>query len=224
MSANNSLETIVKGAKRLGYEFIGSTDHSQSLKIANGLSGERVKKKKEAIAKLNKMHDNVRIFFGTECDIKPDGSLDYSNQILKEFDFVYAGIHTAFKQEKKALMKRILTAMENEHVTFLAHPTGRMIGHREPFDIDIDRLLDKAKETGTFLEINAFPDRLDLNDIHVKLSKERGVRCVIGSHAHSIAHLPFLRFGIATARRGWLEKKEVLNTYSVKEIDNIFGG
>jgi DNA polymerase (family 10) len=125
--------------------------------------------------------------------------------------------------DKETMTKRIIKGMENEQVNFMAHPTGRLIGKRDPYEVDIEQLIDAAKETNTRLEINAFPDRLDLDDIHVKLAKERGVRFVLGTDSHSVNHFDFMRFGIATARRGWLEKKDILNTSSVKDIERIIG-
>ena len=170
---SDSIETIAQFAKKLGYSFVGITDHSQSLKIANGLPEARVEKKINEIRKLNQKMSDFKIFCGTECDIKSDGTLDYSDRILKKFDFVYVGIHSAFKMDRKDMTKRITNGMENEYVNFLAHPTGRLIGRREPYEVDIERIIDTTKETDTFLEINAFPDRLDLKDIHVKLAKEK---------------------------------------------------
>ena len=220
----DTLETLADAAQKLGYSFMGSTDHSQSLKIANGLSEENLQKKLLEIQKLNKKYKDFRILFGTECDIKSDGSLDYSNKILKQFDFVYAGIHTGFKMNKTEMTKRIIKGIENEHVDFFAHPTGRLIGKRDPYEVDIEQIIDTAKETGTFLEINAFPDRLDLDDIHAHSAKKLGVRFVLGTDSHSVSHLPFMRFGVATARRGWLEKKDILNTHTLKEIEKLLRG
>lgn len=220
---SDSIEAIASVAQQQGYAFVGITDHSQSLKIANGLSEERVAKKIDLIKKVNKKFPNLRILCGTECDIKPDGTLDYSNKVLKQFDFVYIGIHTAMKMDKETMTKRIVKGMQNEQADFLAHPTGRLIGKREPYEVDIEQIIDTARETNTRLEINSFPDRLDLDDVHVKLAKERGVQFVLGTDAHSIANLTFMRFGIATARRGWLEKKDILNTYSNKQIEKILG-
>jgi DNA polymerase (family X) len=220
---SDSIETIASFAQQRGYLFIGITDHSQSLKIANGLNEERIQKKINEIKKVNKKFPNIRILCGTECDIKTDGTLDYSNKILKQFDFVYIGIHTAFKMDKQIMTKRIIKGMDNEQVNFMAHPTGRLIGKRDPYEVDIEQIIDAAKETDTRLEINSFPDRLDLDDIHAKLAKERGVRFVLGTDSHSINHFDFMRFGIATARRGWLEKKDILNTSSVKDIEKIVG-
>ena len=219
----NSIEEIVNAARKIGHKFIFITDHSQSLKVANGLSEDRVDKKIQTIEKLNKKYDDIRIYCGTECDIKPDGSMDYPDRVLKKFDLVYGGIHTAFKMDKDMATNRIIKAMENDYVNAIAHPTCRMIGRREPFDLDIDKIMDVAKKTDTFLEINSFPDRLDLKDIHVKLAKECGVKIIIGTDSHFIVNLPFIRFGVAMARRGWLEKKDVLNTYSIDRIEKILG-
>jgi DNA polymerase (family 10) len=220
---SDPIETIAGAAQQQGYTFIGITDHSQSLKIANGLSEERVVKKIHEIKKANRKFPNLRIFCGTECDIKTDGTLDYPNKLLKQFDFVYIGIHTAFKMDKETMTKRIIKGMENDQVDFLAHPTGRLLGKRDPYEVDIEQIIDTAKKTDTRLEINSFPDRLDLDDIHVKLAKEYGVRFVLGTDSHSITHLDFMRFGIATARRGWLEKNDILNTSTVKDIEKILG-
>jgi len=221
---SDSIEDISRVAQNMGYSFVCITDHSQSLKIANGLSEERVNKKIDEIRKLNKKLTNFRIFCGTECDIKSDGSLDYSDRILKKFDAVHIGIHSAFKMDGKEMTKRITRGMENKYVHFLAHPTGRLIGRRDPYEVDIEQIVDTARDTGTFLEINAFPDRLDLNDIHAKFAKERGVKFVLGTDSHSIANLSFIRFGVATARRGGLEKSDILNTYRLKEIEKMLGG
>ena len=220
---SSSIEEIVQVAKNLGYRFVCITDHSQSLRVANGLSESRVDKKIRKIQELNKKNSDFKIYCGTECDIKADGTMDYRNSVLKKFDVVYGGIHTSFKMDRPTATKRIVKAMENNYVHAVAHPTCRMIGRREPFDLDMEEIMDVAKKTDTFLEINAFPDRLDLKDMHVKLAKERGVKVIIGSDAHFIANLPFMRFGIATARRGWLEKKDILNTYSTHDIEKILG-
>ena len=217
-----SIEEIARKAQELGYEFVGIADHSASLKVAHGLSEEDLLKKIQEIRKLQERFD-VRIFAGTECDIKPDGSLDYSNKILKELDFAYAAIHTKFKMDRKEMTERIIRAMENEYINILAHPTARMIGKREPIDIDLEKIFEVARETNTFMEINAFPDRLDLNDVHAKMAKDMGVKMAIGTDSHALDHMRFLRFGTAMARRGWLEKKDILNTYDLREIEKAFG-
>jgi DNA polymerase (family 10) len=220
---SDSIEAIARAAQQRDYDFIGITDHSQSLLIANGLNEERIQKKIQEIENVRKKFPHLRIFCGTECDIKKEGTLDYSNRILKQFDFVYIGIHTAFKMDRKTMTRRIIRGMDNEQVNFLAHPTGRLIGRRDPYDVDIEQIINAAKETDTFLEINSFPDRLDLDDVHVKLAKDSNVRFVLGTDAHSINHLDFMRYGIATARRGWLEKKDILNTMTVKDIEKLLG-
>ena len=215
------IESIARYCKKIGYEYVGISDHSQSLKVAHGLSEERIIKKMDEIDKINKKISNFMVFCGTECDIKPDGTLDYSNDILKKFDFVCAGIHLNFKMSKEDATKRIIKAMENEHVNCIAHPTCRLMGRREPFDLDMEKIFESSKETDTYLEINSFPDRLDLNDLHVKQAKEKKVKFVIDTDAHNLHHLSFIKFGIATARRGWLEKKEVLNTNPIAKIEKI---
>jgi DNA polymerase (family X) len=220
---NDSIETLVTAAQKKRYSFIGITDHSQELKIANGLTEDRIKKKRQEITNLSKKYKDIVILCGTECDIKTDGSLDYSDKVLKEFDFVYIGVHTAFKMDKETMTKRIIRGMENQHADFVAHPTGRLIGKREPYEVDIDKLIDAAKETDTRLEINSFPDRLDLDDTNVKKAKDHDIGFVLGTDSHSVNHLGFMRYGIATARRGWLEKKDILNTYSIKDVEKMLG-
>jgi len=220
---NDSIEAIAAFAQQRGYSFIGITDHSQSLKIANGLSEERVQKKIDEIKKISKKFPSLQILCGTECDIKPDGTLDYRTKLLQQFDFVYIAIHTAFKMPKETMTKRIIKGMDHEEVNFLAHPTGRLIGKRDAYEVDIDQLIDAARETDTCLEINSFPDRLDLDDVHIKQAKDHHVRFVLGTDSHSTNHLDFMKFGVATARRGWLEKEDILNTSSVQEIGKILG-
>ncbi|HEC72195.1 MAG TPA: DNA polymerase/3'-5' exonuclease PolX [Thermoplasmatales archaeon] len=217
-----TIEAIAEKSLRLGYQYVGITDHSQSLRVAHGLSKEQIVKKKKEIEKINKKLDNFRILCGTECDIKPDGTLDYDNSILKMFDFVMIGIHTSFKMSRKEATNRIIRGMENRYVNILAHPTCRLMMKREPLDLDMEKIFEAAKETNTYLEINAFPDRLDLNDYYTKLAKEQKVKFTVGTDAHSLNHMDFMRYGVATARRGWLEKKDILNTCTLKEIERIF--
>jgi DNA polymerase (family 10) len=220
---SDSIETIATHAKKLGYKYVGISDHSQSLKVARGLSEESLIKKQNEIQQINKKLGDITVLFGTECDIKTDGTLDYPDSVLAKFDFVIVGVHTALKMDSKQMEKRILSGIENEHANILAHPTGRLIGRREPFKIDIENLIDAAKKTNTFLEINSFPDRLDLNNVHAKLAKEKKVKCAIGTDAHSIANMAYMEFGVATARRGWQEKSDILNTYSLKDLKKMLG-
>ncbi len=216
------IEDIVNFCKKIDYKYLGITDHSQSLHIARGLNEDKIKKKIKEIEILNKKFNDFKIYCGTECDIKSDGSLDYPNRILKMFDYVCVGIHMGFKMDIKQATNRYLKAMENEYVTFIAHLTCRLIGRREPFELDFEKIFNKAKETDTYLEINSFPDRLDLNDINIKIAKEKGVKFVLGTDSHHIPQLSFMQYGISTARRGWLEKTDILNTYSINEIEKLF--
>ena len=217
----NSIEDIVRYALKLGYRFIAITDHSQSLKVAGGLTEEQLREKRKEIEMIQERYPDIKIFFGTECDIKADGKLDYSNDLLDEFDIVCAAIHSKFKMSEKEMTERIINAIQNEYVKILAHPTGRLIGKRDAYEVDLEKVIDAAVENNVLLEINAFPDRIDLNDINIRIAKEKGARFTIGTDAHAVDHLRFIRFGIAAARRGWLEKKDVLNTYPVKEIEKI---
>lgn len=217
----DSLEAMISHAQRLGYEYIASTDHSQSLKIAHGLSEQQVKKKIQAIEKLNKKHEPFKILVGTECDILADGTLDYPNRILKLFDIVYAGIHTSFSMDGTRMTKRITDALSNEHVDVLAHPSCRMIGRREPLPIDMAQVIETARDTGTMLEINAFPDRLDLSDYYARQAIEKQVKLVIGTDAHSIHHLPYMIYGVAVARRAWAETKDIFNTKSLNKLRQV---
>ena len=216
-----TIEAITEKSMRLGYQYVGITDHSQSLRVVHGLSREQIVKKKKEIEKINKKLDNFRILCGTECDIKPDGTLDYDNSILKMFDFVIIGIHTGFKMSREDATNRIIKGMENKYATILAHPTCRLMMKREPLYLDMEKIFEAAKETNTYLEINAFPDRLDLNDYYTKLAKEQKVKFSVGTDAHALNHMDFMRYGVATARRGWLEKKDILNTHTLREIEKI---
>jgi len=215
---SNTIAEMAEGAKKLGYSYIGITDHSQSLKIAGGLKPKDLKKKKLEIDAINKKINNFRILYGTEVDIDSDGKIDYKDEILKEFDLVVAAIHAGFKQPKEQLTKRIAKACQNKYVHIIAHPTGRLWGTRDAYDLNFDEVLKVAKETNTHLEINAFPLRSDLNDLNCRRAKEMGVRLAIGTDAHEIEQLRAMKFGIAVARRGWLSSEDVINTLSVAEL------
>jgi DNA polymerase (family 10) len=161
---------------------------------------------------------------GTECDILPDGRLDYPDEVLADLDVVVASVHTRFKMPAEEMTARLVRAMENPHVDILGHPTGRLLGSRESYDVDIGLLIDGARRTGTALEINASPDRLDLRDVQAKLAKERGVLLVISTDAHSRYDLRFMEYGIGVARRAWLEPKDVLNTRPLKKLQEWLRG
>lgn len=217
-----SLEDMAQMATKMGYEYMGITDHSASLKIAHGLSVEKLNKQIREIQKIN-TQGSLHLFSGTECDIKRDGTLDYPNSVLKKLDFVIASIHTHFSLSRGEMTHRILEALGNDHVTILGHPTGRLIGRRNPYEVDVEKIIQAARDHTVLLEINAFPDRLDLNDTHARYAKDQGCRMALGTDAHNRNHLTHMRYGVATARRGWLEKKDVLNTLPLTDVKKFFG-
>ncbi|MFH1621582.1 MAG: DNA polymerase/3'-5' exonuclease PolX [Candidatus Omnitrophota bacterium] len=215
---SNSIEEIAVACKKRGYEYVALTDHSQSLKIANGLTLAELKRKKQEIDKINKKIKNFTVLYGTEVEIDSNGNIDYNNDILKEFDIVVAAIHSGFKQSKEQLTKRIVKACQNPHVDIIAHLTGRLWGTRDSYELNLKEVFKVAKETNTFLEINSFPDRLDLGDTLIRIAKEKGIKFAISTDSHSQEHLDYMRFGVAMARRGWLRKQDVINTLSLSEI------
>lgn len=214
----NSIEEMVQAAMKLGYSYLAITDHSQSLRIANGLTPTELKKKKKEIDKINKKIKNFRILYGTEVDIDSRGKIDYPDKILAEFDIVIAAIHTGFKQAGAELTKRTVNACKNKYVNIIAHPTGRLWGTRDPYDINLDELFKAAKDTNTCLEINAYPQRLDLNDINCRRAKEMGVRTAIGTDSHATQQLQSMQLGVSVARRGWLGPEDVINTLPLEKL------
>jgi len=214
----HTIRQMAKAAKKKGYKYIAVTDHSQSLGVAGGLTEERLKEQIELIRKLNQELKDFTILAGIEVDIKADGSLDFSDEILSKLDVVIAAIHSGFKQESKIITGRIIKAMQNKLVNIIAHPTGRLIGYREAYQVDINKIMDVAAETRTILEINAYPERLDLNDVYCRMAKDRGVQLAIETDAHSIDGLEFMNLGVDVARRGWLEEKDVINTLPLDKL------
>ncbi|PIU50741.1 DNA polymerase III [Candidatus Desantisbacteria bacterium CG07_land_8_20_14_0_80_39_15] len=208
----DSIEDIASAAKATGYEYVGICDHSQSLKFAGGLTIVNLRKKIEEIEKLNKKIKGITILAGAEVDIKADGTLDYPDEILKELDIVIAAVHSGFKMDQEKMTRRIIKGIENKYVHILAHPLGRLINKRDPYKVDVEHLIKTAAETKVMLEINAHPERLDLPDIYCRRAKDQGITIVIDTDAHHIDQMGFMKFGIGVARRGWLEKKDVLNT------------
>jgi len=214
----HTIRRMAEEAKKRGYKYIAITDHSQSLKFAGGLTEERLKEQIEEIQKLNQELDDFTILTGIEVDIKSDGSLDFSDEILSKLDLVIAAIHSGFKQESKIITERIVKAMQNKFVHIIAHPTGRLIGYRESYQVDINKMMDMAEKTGTILEINAYPERLDLNDVYCHMAKDKGVQLAIETDAHSADGLATMDLGVAVARRGWLEEKDVINTLPLDKL------
>lgn len=216
------LEVIAEAGINMGYEYIALCDHSPSLGITGGLSKERLIEKIEAISRVNEQMDNFHLLSGTEVDIRADGKLDYPNDILDRCDIVVAAIHTGHKQTEREISKRLITAMENEHVDIIAHPTGRIIGRREPYEVDMEKVLEVAHSSDTILEINAHPNRLDLNEFWARKAKDMGVKMVINTDAHRIENLLLMKYGVKVARRGWLEKVDVVNTLGFRELCRLF--
>lgn len=214
----NTIKQMAEAAKKRGYKYIAITEHSQSLKFAGGLTEERLKEQIEEIQKLNQEFDGFTILTGIEVDIKSDGSLDYPDEILSRLDVVIAAIHSGFKQESKIITERLVGAMQNRFVSIIAHPTGRLIGYRESYQVDINKMMNIAAETGTILEINAYPERLDLNDVYCRMAKEKGIQLAIETDAHSIDGLEFMNLGVDVARRGWLEEKDIINTLPLDKL------
>jgi len=214
----HTIRQMAEEAKKRGYKYIAITDHSQSLKFAGGLTEERLREQIEEIRKVNQELDDFTVLTGIEVDIKSDGSLDFSDEILSKLDIVIAAIHSGFKQESKIITERLIGAMQNRFVGIIAHPTGRLIGYRESYQVDIDKIMDMAARTGTILEINAYPERLDLNDVYCRMAKDKGVQLAIETDAHSIDGLEFMNLGVDVARRGWLEEKDIVNTLPLDKL------
>ena len=211
------VEQMAKAAKERGYEYIAITDHSQSLKFVGGVTVEELCANVKTCQKVSDKI-GIAVLMGTECDVLPDGRLDYPDEVLADLDVVVGSVHTRLKMSRDEMTARLIRAMEHPHVDIIGHPTGRLLGQREAYEVDMERLVDAAARTGTVLEINASPDRLDLNDVHARLARERGVTLVISTDAHSRYELRFMEYGIGVARRAWLEPKDVLNTLSLKEL------
>jgi len=216
-----SLEEMANAAKALGYEYLAITEHSKRVTMVNGLDEKRLSEQIKQIDQLNENYNGFIVLKSIEVDILKDGSLDLSDDILKELDLVICSIHYNTNLSQKEQTERVLRAMDNPYFNILAHPTGRIIGEREPYEIDIEKIMEAAKEKGCFLEINAQPDRLDLSDVYIRMAKELGLKLVISTDAHTKADLDLIRFGVYQARRGWLEKDDVLNTRSWKDLKKL---
>jgi DNA polymerase (family 10) len=218
----NSIEEMVKEAIKLGLEYICITDHTKSLAMTGGLDEEKLLKQMSEIDKLNqKYKGKIKILKGAEVNILKDGSLDIKDEVLAKLDFVGAAVHSHFNLPRSVQTERIKKAMTNPHVDCIFHPTGRVINRRPAYEVDIDEIIDYAKKTGTILEIDAYPDRLDLKDEHIKKCVGKGVKMVIDTDAHSVLHLGFLDLGVSQARRGWAESKDILNTLEYNKLIKI---
>jgi len=207
-----SMSEMADKARELGWDYLAITDHSKAVAMANGLNEKRLREQMDEIAKLNDRLDGIRLLRGIEVDILEDGSLDLDEEVLEELDIVVGSVHSKFDLHKDRQTERVIRAMDHRCFNILAHPTGRLINRRRGYELDIDRVLDAARERGCALELNAQPKRLDLNDAHCQLAKQKGVKIAISTDAHTKTDLEFMRFGVDQARRGWLEADDVINT------------
>ncbi|MDO8886119.1 DNA polymerase/3'-5' exonuclease PolX [Candidatus Oleimmundimicrobium sp.] len=214
----NKIKEIANDAKKKGYRYIAISDHAEKLKVAGGLTADDYRRQWKEIEKVNQEIDGLKVLRGAEVNIDNNGKVDFDDGFLKEFDIVTASIHSGFTQSNEQLTKRILSAIYNEHVNIIGHPTGRILGKRPPYPLDLKEIFKAAAETGTFLELNSFPDRLDLKDDYLREAKEMGVKFAINTDAHSIGQLRYMFYGVATAQRGWLEAEDVINTYPFEKL------
>jgi DNA polymerase (family 10) len=215
---SHDFDELIEEARKRGYEYIAITDHSKGLGIARGLNEERLLEEKEQIQAINKRLKGFRLLAGIEVDIRSDGLMDFPDEILSRMDIVVASIHSGFRQSREQITRRLVSAMKNPYVSVIAHPTGRLIGERDPYDVDMEEVLRTARETGTALEINAYPSRLDLSDIHVRKAGEMQVPIVISTDTHITNQFSYMEYGVSIARRGWLKKKDVLNTMGYRSL------
>jgi len=212
------IEEVALAAKERGYEYVAITDHSKGLGIANGLTEEKLLEQISVVDRINKKMKGIRVLKGVEVDIRSDGTLDFDNDILEKLDIVVASIHSGFKQSSGKITGRLVSAMKNPYVTIIAHPTGRLIGEREAYDVDLGKIFKVAAGTGTTLEINAHPARLDLNDINAREAKRLGVSLAICTDMHSAANFDLIHYGISVSQRGWIEKRDVINTMGLNVL------
>jgi len=213
-----SLERIAGIARKKNYDYVVITEHSKSLKIAHGLSNEKLLRHIRYVRNFNKKQRKITFLIGSEVDIHDDGSLDYDNSLLRKLDFVIAAVHSGFRQSRDKLTRRIISAMRNRYVNLIAHPSGRLIGQREAYDLDYERIFATAKETDTAIEINACPERLDLTDVNCRRARELGVRLAIATDTHTEEDLDNMIYGVGVARRGWVGKECLLNCCTHNEV------
>jgi DNA polymerase (family X) len=214
----NSIEEMAEAARKLGHEYIAITDHSKAVTVANGLDEKRAAAHIKKIHSMSEKELGIRVLAGAEVDIMKDGELDYSEEILAQLDVVVCSVHSYMNLDRAAMTERLLAAIENPYTQIIAHPTGRLLLRRDAFDYDLEKVLDACAKHGVAMECNSYPDRLDLKDVYLRMCKERGVRVVISTDAHTTTNLSFIRYGVTMARRGWLEKKNVVNTLPCDEF------
>jgi DNA polymerase (family X) len=214
----NSIEEMGEAARKLGYEYIALTDHSKAVTVANGMDERRTLEQIKKIRAAQERLAGIRLLAGIEVDILKDGRLDLDGEVLAQLDVVVASVHSYMNLERAEMTERLLAAIENQYTQIVAHPTGRLVLRRDPFAYDMEKILDAAKEHCVAMECNAFPDRLDLKDVHLRMAKDRGVKIVISTDSHSTRNLTFMKYGVQTARRGWLEETDVINTLPLEHF------
>ena len=215
---HQTIEELIAAAERRGYDYVAVSDHSPSARVAGGLAVDELDAHVKKIRAAQAKHPRITVLAGTECDIRPDGSLDYPDRVLARLDLVVVAVHGAFKQSRREMTQRICRALENPHVKVLAHPTGRLIGERAPYDVDLDRVFQTAKRLGKAVEINSYPTRLDLNDVHARRARDLGALIAVDTDAHMLDHLDAIQLGVATARRAWLAKDQIVNTWPLERL------
>ncbi len=213
-----TIREMAEAAKARGYEYLAVTDHSRHLTVAKGLDEKRLREQMEEIDRLNDELGGITLLKGIECDILEDGTMDLPDSVLRELDIVLAAVHYKFNLSKTEQTRRVVKALRNPYVKILAHPTGRVIGHRNPYELDMDEIYKACRNEGVALELNAQPERLDIDDVHAKAAKEEGIKISVATDAHDVMSLDFMPYGINQARRGWLEKGDILNTLPLKEL------
>ncbi len=222
----NSIEEMAEATRLLGYEYLGISDHTKFLRIENGLDEKQLLEQHKEIQKINSRIQNtgyrIQILHGCEANILDDGSLDIDDKVLAQLDYVIAGIHSSMKMTREEMTQRMIKAMKNPYVKIIAHPTGRLINKRDEYQLDIDKIIEVARETGIALEINSFPTRLDLKDTNIRKAIQKGVKLVINTDSHHQDHLQLMRFGIGQARRGWATKNDIINTWPIKKLLDFF--
>jgi len=217
----STAEEMAEAAKKLGYEYLAISDHSKRVTMAHGLDAKGLAKANKAVDKLNAKLKGITLLKSIECDILADGSLDLPDAVLAECDFVIASVHYNSKMSKEKQTERVIRALDNRHVNIFGHPTGRLINERPAYEIDLERVMKAAVERGCVLELNAHPDRLDLNDVHCQMAKKMGLKIAVSTDAHSLDDLKLMRFGIGQARRGWIEPADVVNTRPLPELRKL---
>ncbi|MEK7540743.1 MAG: DNA polymerase/3'-5' exonuclease PolX [Patescibacteria group bacterium] len=222
----NSIEEMADFAMKMGYEYIGISDHTKFLKIENGLDEKQILKQHEAIKKINKKFQDsgfkFQVLHGCEANIMPDGSIDIKDEILEKLDYVIAGVHSSMKMPRNEMTERIIKSIKNPNIDIISHPTGRLIQKRDEYHIDLEKILKTAKETGTILEINSWPERLDLRDAYIRMAKKIGVKMIINTDSHEKSQMQLMEFGISQARRGWAEPDDIINTLPVEKLLKYF--